>query len=68
MNFEIKDDYSSRIDSLSNTSNKNMDHFICLTKDGAFSSNLLNIYFSIDYIPNKKWLINVRPHISMKAM
>ena len=66
MNFEIKEEYSSKIDSLSNKSDSQRSQFIWITKDGGFSTDLLNIYFSIDCIPDKKWLINTKPNIDIE--
>lgn len=66
MNIDIKDNESSYIDSMSAQSEDGpTDKFIWLTKDGMFSSDLINIYFKIDYLPDKKWLINTRPKDSM---
>lgn len=66
MNIDIRDT-SSGIDSMSERSESNLDKFIWLTKDGVFATDLLNIYFGIDYMPNKIWLINVSPNITMEA-
>ncbi len=68
MNFEVDGSFSSRIDSLSNHSKGNNDQFICLSKDGGFCKDFFNIYFSIDYIPDKKWLINIKDYIEMSEL
>jgi hypothetical protein len=62
MNLEIMEDYSSNLESASvQSQNLNDDKFICLTKDGQFSAEMINIYFKFDYNDNKKWLVNVEP-------
>ena len=67
MNIDLIDDHSSNIDSMSVQSESGpFDKFICLTKDGLVSSDVINIYFRIDYMPDKKWLINVSPAITME--
>ncbi|CAI2385643.1 unnamed protein product [Moneuplotes crassus] len=65
MNFEVLEEYSSRIDSMSSYSKGGEDQFICLEKDGGFTTDILNIYFSIDNIPDKKWMINIKQYITM---
>ncbi|CAI2385864.1 unnamed protein product [Moneuplotes crassus] len=53
---------------MSNYSKGGEDQFICVEKDGGFITDILNIYFSIDDIPDKKWLINIKGHIGMNDL